>query len=74
MILATLRAAGRPLTACEMGFHGGFRHRVPERDRALGRLVRTGQVVAASQPNPRPNSPVKVFKLYRLARPAGRPA
>ena len=25
MILATLRAAGRPLTACEMGFHGGFR-------------------------------------------------
>jgi hypothetical protein len=67
LILATLRQSGRPLTAGQLGFYAGIRHRVADRDLALGRLVKSGQVVAASQPNPRPNSPIKVFRVYSLA-------
>jgi hypothetical protein len=70
MILAVLRQAGRPLTAGQLGFYGGFRDKVAERDRALDRLVRSGQVVAASQPNPRP-SRIKTFRVFSLARPGG---
>jgi hypothetical protein len=72
-ILATLRRAGRAMTASEISQYGrgmgGIRCR--DRDEILAALVLSNRVVTGERPNAR--GPIRVSRVYSLAKPGGAP-